>query len=145
VTELPDLRDFVRSEPLPPSATLIVRGGPDSVAKLAAHAERLRRAFVLDGAPVLGISVFAASDDIGPASCDGIAAGKLSTYRVRHRVPVGKVTAAGFPLLPTFERPHMTLVLASLDRVAVLVDLLGPAEPNPQYGELTRRRRRRPR
>lgn len=145
MTGLPDLRDFVRPEPLPPSATLIVRGGPDSVAKLAAHAERLRRAFVLDGALVLGISVFAATDDIGPASLDGIAAGKLSTYRVLHTVPVGRVTAAGFPLLPTFERPHMTLLLGSLDRVAVLMELLGPAGPNPQYGELTRRSRRRPR
>ena len=124
---------------------MIVRGGPDSVTKLEAHAERLRRAFVLDGAPVLGISVFAATDDIGPASLEAIAAGKLSTYRVLHLAPVGKITAAGFPLLPTFERPHMTLLLGSLDRVATLMELLGPAEPNSQYGELTRRRRRRPR
>ena len=139
---LPDLRDFVRPEPLPSSATSIVRGGPDSVAKLEAHAGRLRRAYVLDGAPVLGISVFAATDDIGPASLDAIAAGKLSTYRVLHLAPVGAVTAAGFPLLHTFQRPHMTLLLGSLDRVAALLELLGPAEPNPQYGELTRRRRR---
>jgi hypothetical protein len=122
-----------------------VRGGPDTVAKLEAHAERLRRAFVLDGAPVLGISVFAATDDIGPASLDAIAAGKLSTYRVLHLASVGRVTAGGFPLLPTFERPHMTLLLGSLDRVVALIELLGPAEPNPQYGELKRRRRRRPR
>jgi hypothetical protein len=37
------------------------------------------------------------------------------------------------------------LLLGSLDRVTVLIELLGPAEPNPQYGELTRRSRRRPR
>jgi hypothetical protein len=51
-----------------PEATILVRGGPDTVAKLAAHTERVRRAFVLDSAPVLGISVFAALADIGPAS-----------------------------------------------------------------------------
>ncbi|HZN18117.1 MAG TPA: hypothetical protein VFB84_08025 [Micromonosporaceae bacterium] len=74
---LPDLRDFVRGEPLPREATILVSGGPDTVAKLTAHAERVRRAFVLDGAPVLGISVLAALDDIGPASLDGILSGKL--------------------------------------------------------------------
>lgn len=79
--------------------TLVVRGGPDSAAKLRTNAERLQRAYVLDRAPVLGISVFAAFDDIGPASLDAILAGKLSTYRVVHFVSAGAVTAAGFRLL----------------------------------------------
>lgn len=75
---------------------MIVRGGPDSAAKLRAHAERVGRAFVLDGAPLFGLSVFAALDGIGPASLDGIQAGKLSTYRVVHLVPLARVRAAGF-------------------------------------------------
>jgi len=141
VPGLPDLRHFVRVEPLPHEARILVRGGPDTVTKLTAHAERVRRAFVLDGDPVLGISVFAALDDIGPASLDGILSGKLPTYRVVHLVKAGLLTEAGFELLPTFGRPHMTLLLTSVDEVASLLELLGPAQHNPRYGEMVRRRR----
>ena len=144
MADIPDLRTFVRLEP-PGNATLVVRGGPDTAAKLRSHAERLRRAYLLDGAPVLGISVFAALDDIGPASLDAILAGKLSTYRVVHLSTVGAMTAAGFGLLPTFQRPHMTVLLDDLDQVDALADVLGPPQPNPQYGEVARRSRRRPR
>ena len=62
---LPDLRDFVRAEPAPQEATILVRGGPDTSEKLIAHAERLRRRYVLDGELMLGISVFAALDASG--------------------------------------------------------------------------------
>jgi len=68
VSDLPDLRVFARVEPLLPTATVIVRGGPDTGEKLRTHAQRVRRAFLLDGEPVPGISVFAALDDIGPGS-----------------------------------------------------------------------------
>jgi hypothetical protein len=111
------------------------------VAKLTAHAERVRRAFVLDGGPVLGISVFGALDDIGPASLDGILSGKLASYRAVHLVSVGRLTGAGFDVLPTFGRPHMTLLLSSLDRVESLLELLGLPQVNPRYGEMVRRRR----
>lgn len=121
---------------------VVVRGGPDSVAKLAAHAARTARAYALDGVPALGISVFAALDDIGAASLDGILAGKLSTYRVVHLVTAGDLQATGFTLLPTFGRPHMTLLLKSVDQVEQLLDVLGAARPNPHYGETTPRRRR---
>ena len=145
VSKLPDLRDFVRAEIVPPKVTLIVRGGPDSEVKLKSHAERVRRAFVLDGVPVLGISLFAALDDIGPASLEGIQAGKVSTYRVVHLVEVGQVLEAGFTLLPTFDRPHVTLLLDALDQVETLLKLLGPPQANPRYGEMGHRVRRRSR
>ena len=74
VAELPDLRDHVRAE-LPSSETVLVRGGPDSASKLRRHAERVRRAFLLDSAPFLGISVFGALDEVGPASLDGLLSG----------------------------------------------------------------------
>lgn len=141
VSELPDLRDFVRVEPAPGDAAVLVRGGPDAVQKLAAHAERVRRAFVLDGEPVLGVSVFAALDDIGPASVDGILSGKLGMYRVVHLVSLHDLVAAGFSVLPTFGRPHMTIVLSGLNRVEALLAGLGPARGNPHYGEMVRRRR----
>jgi hypothetical protein len=139
VAELPDLRDHVRAE-LASSETVLVRGGPDSVTKLRTHAARARRAFVLDGGPVLGISVFAALDDVGPASLDGLLAGRLSTYRVVHVTSVGRLVAAGLSVLPTFG-PHMTVLLTSLGRTDQLFDLLGPPQPNPGYGETRRRRR----
>ena len=138
---MPDLRAFVRVEPLPRESTILVRGGPDTTAKLTAHAERVRRAFVLDGDPVLGISVFAALDDIGPASLDGILSAKLTTYRVVHLVAAGQLAEAGFEVLPTFGRPHMTLLLTGVDRVELLLKVLGPAQANPRYGEMVRRRR----
>jgi hypothetical protein len=141
VSGLPDLRDFVRSEKFSSDATVVVRGGPDTAAKLVVHAERVRRAFVLDGCPVLGISVFAALDDIGPASLDGILAGKLPTYRVVHLVTAGELAEAGFESLPTFGRPHFTLLLTGVDQVASLLKLLGPVHANPRYGEMGRRRR----
>jgi hypothetical protein len=67
--------------------------------------------------------------------------GKLPTYRVVHLVTAGQLAEAGFDLLPTFGRPHMTLLLRGLDRVDALLGLLGPAQANPQYGEMVRRRR----
>ena len=86
--------------------------------------------------------MFAALDDIGTASLDGILAGKLSTYRVVHLITAGDLQTAGFTLLSTFWRPHMTLLLKTVDHVEPLLDLLGPARPNPHYGETTGRRRR---
>jgi hypothetical protein len=141
VSDLPDLRDFARVETPPGEATILVRGGPDTSAKLTAHAERVRRAFLLDGLPVLGVSVFAALDDIGPSSLEGILLGKLSTYRVVHMVTAARLAEAAFGLLPTFGRPHMTLLLTGLDRIDALLELLGPAVANPRYGEMVRRRR----
>jgi hypothetical protein len=141
VSDLPDLRGFVRAESLSDKTTILVRGGSDTATKLRAHAGRVRRAFVLDGEAVLGISVFAALDDIGPASLDGTLSGKLPTYRVVHLVSAGRLAGAGFEVLPTFGRPHMTLLLRSVDRVETLLEVLGPAQTNPRYGEMTRRRR----
>ncbi|MBN1174994.1 MAG: hypothetical protein JXA67_22740 [Micromonosporaceae bacterium] len=141
MSRLPDLRDFMREEPVPHDATIVVRGGPDTAEKLVAHAERVRRAFVLDGQPVLGISVFAALDDLGPASVDGILSAKLATYRVVHLASLRALAGAGFAVLPTFGWPHMTVVLGGLDQVGALLATLGPARVNPHYGEMVRRRR----
>jgi hypothetical protein len=52
---------------------------------------------------------------------------KLSTYRVVHLVTAGELAEAGFEMLPTFGRPHMTLLLSSQDQVESLLEVLGPA------------------
>jgi hypothetical protein len=47
---------------VPQGATIVVRGGSDTVQKLRSHAERTARAWSLDGRPLFGISVFAVLD-----------------------------------------------------------------------------------
>jgi hypothetical protein len=37
-------------------ATIVIRGGPDTLAKLTMHARRTHDAYVLDGEPLWGIS-----------------------------------------------------------------------------------------
>ena len=94
---------------------------------------------------MLGISVFCALDDVGPASMDTVLAQKLGTYQWVHLVSAGAVREAGFTLLPTFLRPHYTLVLADFDAVEPLMRLLGSVESNPSYRQGQRRTRRRSR
>jgi hypothetical protein len=137
-----DLRAHVRDEALPADAVVVLRGGPDTVEKLAGHARRTNTVYSLDGAPVWGVSVFAALDDVGPASLDSLLRERLATYRLVHTPTVGAITGAGFELLPTFNRPHYTLLLpsdAELD-LRRLFAALGPAEANPYHGARPRRR-----
>jgi hypothetical protein len=138
-----DLRLHLRSETIGGGATVVVRGGPDSLTSLARHVRRTARAFALDGVPVWGISVFAAVDDLGPASLNGILAGRLTTYALVHLPTVGALAAAEAELLPTFGRPHFTLRLASDEpqEVAQLLAALGPPQVNPYHGGPRRRRR----
>lgn len=69
-----DLRSRVRDEASPSDAVVVLRGGPDTLEKLAGHARRTNAAYCLDGEPVWGVSVFAALDDVGPASLDRLLA-----------------------------------------------------------------------
>ena len=131
-----ELRPHVRAAPVDNDETLVVRGGPDTAAKLAAHARRMHRAYMLDGQPLFGVSVFAALDDIGPASLDGILSGRLATYRLVHLPTASMLTTVGFSLLPTFQRPHVTVVLDSDAELELrrLLHALGPPQPNPYHG-----------
>ena len=130
-----ELRLRVRSEePPPPTASVVIRGGPDTPSLLQTHAKRLQRLYELDGKPVLGISVFVVLDDVGPASERGILAGKLRSYPSMYRSTVGRLTDAGFVLLPTFTRPHFTIVLPALETVTDLAPALGPLLANPYAG-----------
>jgi hypothetical protein len=132
--ERDDLRAFVRDELPPGDAAVVIRGGPDTPSLLRSHARRVNRLFVLDGADVYGISVFVASSDIGVASERQILRGKLSTYESIYRTTVGELIAAGFGLLPTFQAPHYTVLVADLDTVDELAAALGPMLTNPYAG-----------
>ena len=133
------MRPHLRSETVPDDSVVVVRGGPTSIEKLAAHAARTHGAYVLDGQPLLGISVFCALDDIGPSSLDGLLQ-RFAPYRAIHLPLAGDLRSAGFEMLASFRRPHYTVSLGTLDELPQLLDALGKAEPNPYHGRRPRRR-----
>lgn len=138
-----DLRPHLRQETIHEETTVLVRGGPDSLTSLTRHVRRTARAFALDGTPVWGISVFAALDDFGPASMNGILAERLATYATVHLPTAGELASAGAELLPSFGRPHFTLRLESdlPQDLKRLLAALGPPRVNPYHGDPRRRRR----
>lgn len=130
-----ELRRPVRvDEALPADVAVVIRGGPDTRSLLSTHARRLHRAFVLDGGPVFGVSVFVALDDLGPASERGILSSKLRKYPTIYRCTAGELSDHGLVLLPTFARPHYTIVQPDLGAVDALDTVLGRLRPNP-YAE----------
>ena len=60
-------RPLLRPERVPDDAVIVVRGGPNSIARLTQHALRTARFWDLDGEPLFGVSVLCALDDVGPA------------------------------------------------------------------------------
>lgn len=146
MTETPakdDLRAHVRAETIEAEDTVVLRGGPDTAQKLLEHARRLHAVYVLDRQPVFGVSVAAALDELGPSSLDAILGQRLTSYRLVHMPRAGDLVAAGFQLLPTFQRPHYTLVLESDedDVIERLASALGPPRPNPYHWRSTKPRR----
>jgi hypothetical protein len=133
-----ELRLHLRHEAVPDDAVVVVRGGPSSIANLRTHALRTQNAFVLDGGPLLGVSVFCALDDVGPASLDALLQ-RFASYRLVHLPRVGQLRS-GFDLLPSFRRPHFTVRIHSLDQLPRLVDALGAAQRNPYHGHRPGRR-----
>jgi hypothetical protein len=121
-----ELRRHLRLEPRPEDTTVVVRGGRATAVRLATHAQRTRDAFVPDGQPVWGVSVFCALDDIGPASLEGVLR-RFWSYRTVHLSTAGKLREAGFEPLPSFARPHFTLRLITANEAELngLVAALG--------------------
>jgi hypothetical protein len=137
--ERQELRPHLRGEAVPDDSIIVVRGGPTSIEKLAAHAARTHAAYVLDGRPLFGVSVFCALDDIGPSSLDGLLQ-RFAPYRVVHLPLAGQLREAGFELLASFRRPHFTVRLGTLDQLPQLLEALGKPESNPYHGRRTGRR-----
>ncbi|MCU1450495.1 MAG: hypothetical protein JWP02_2665 [Acidimicrobiales bacterium] len=127
-----DLRARVRpDEPIPGHALVALRGGPDTRSLISSHARRLNRLFMIDGGPVWGVSVFVALDPTGPASAEGILRRRLMSYESVYLPTVGALRAAGFDLLPTFGRPHFTVLMGGLELAPALFDALGELQENP--------------
>ena len=124
-------RTRLRKAEAPPAATLLVRGGPDTVEKLRRHAERTARAWALDGRPLYGISVFAVLD----MPLNDLLRRRFTSFRTIYLPTVGRLAECRFELFPTGQRPHFTIRLqraddSELDR---LLTALGVTQPNPQY------------
>lgn len=130
--ERQELRPSLRKERAPDNGIVVLRGGPTSVARLLSHARRTHDAFLLDGEPIWGVSVFCALDDLGDASLDALLH-RFASYRVMHLARVRQLRDAGFDLVPTFGRPHFTVTMAGPDEASALLDALGMAEPNPYH------------
>jgi hypothetical protein len=97
--ERQELRPNLRDEAAPDDGIVVVRGGPTSPEKILAHAQRTHDAFVLNGNPLWGISVFCALDDIGPASLDALLH-RFASYRVVHLPRVGQLRKGRLRLAP---------------------------------------------
>src|SRR4051794_698054 len=93
--EREELRASLRDEIAPGDGIVVVRGGPNSAKNLVAHAQRLHDAYVLDDAPIWGVSVFCALDDLGQASLDSLLR-RFASYRVVYLVRLGDLRQAGF-------------------------------------------------
>ena len=146
-SERDELRSQLRAEAAPGEAMVLLRGGPDTVSLLRSHARRTQRLYRLDGVPLFGISGFAALDAEGPASRDGLLAGRLVTYPLVHTARAGTLAAAGFELLATFRRPHFTIRLDSdsTAEASRLLEAMGHPEENPYNAEVQQRRGTGPR
>lgn len=130
-----ELRDRVRNEDFPPDESQVVlRGGPDTRALIRSHARRVNRLFVLDGSEVWAISVFVALDDVGASSADAILRTKLRSYGYVYLPTVGHLRRAGFDLLPTFTRPHCSVLMPGLGTAPKLFGALGELRINPYAG-----------
>jgi len=115
----------LRAEQLPDDTTIVLRGGTMAVGdgRLAAERSFARSA-------VLGISV---EGVIGTTLQDACRSERLIVFRRVRLSTFGRVRAAGFAVLATFERPHFTLVLPDLAELTLArIDrCFDPPIPNP--------------
>lgn len=118
---------------MPEGATIVVRGGSDTRDKLRRHAERMARAWSLDGKPLLGISVFA----VLGMPLEDLLRQRFANFRTVCLPTAAVLTGLGFELLPTGQRPHFTVRLRPADdpELDLLLDALGDLRPNPQYAK----------
>jgi hypothetical protein len=117
----------LRDEDPPDDAVTLVRGGLLSADSVHRTVERCRREYGFLGVSVYGAigrtvaELVVAVPQIGPARYRQV---RLSTF--------GAVRSAGFPVWPTNQHPHFSIVLADVDAttMARLDACFGPPEMN---------------
>jgi hypothetical protein len=117
---------LIRGDRVPDDAVVVIRAGVMTAASVEQAAERT---FDLYG--VLGISVEAALEQSVLDACRR--SDRLAPYRQIRLSTFGRLHAAGFALLATFDSPHFTVVLADLSELTVarLDRSFDDAIPNP--------------
>jgi hypothetical protein len=80
---------------------------------------------------LLGISVFAVLGE----PLDDLLHRRFATFRTVYLPTVGRLAEHGFELLPTGQRPHLTVRLRRADdqELGQLLAALGAAQRNPAY------------
>lgn len=118
----------------PPEWQLVIRGSPNTRAKLAQSAQRMADQWSYAGRPCFGVTVHV----VAPADLDRLL--QTPAYRTRHsysHVSVPEVDELEFRLLPTFDGPdHYTLLIEPYTdhRIGQLAALLQRrTAPNPHW------------
>lgn len=139
------LEEVVRPRESADDLVLLLRGGPDTEEKILRHADRLADLFTYQGGLARGISLFAAEGDLDVWSVLGT---QLRAYPKYFRIPASAVVGR-FVLLPTFAKPHWTLLLRTPDGSEVpekklideLMAIIGEVLDNPKWAKTHKRRR----
>lgn len=133
----------IRPDARPPGATVLIRGGPDTLKGLRDAAALSAVKYEHEGAPLLGISVFAALS--GTVSDTIRSHPRLLASEYVYCPTVDQLS--DFRLLPTFTDPgHFDVWLRRGDdeEITSLLTALGDPMPNPVYpGDVSRDRSRR--
>mgnify|MGYP000859086033 CR=1 FL=1 len=126
------LEDFLRTDD-PDDWELVIRGRQFDPARLLADALDMVELYTWNGQPVAAVS--ASVVHRGQTVDELLAERRLRTRRDVVVAPVADVVAAGFPVLATFDAPHVSIVVVepTLAETARLRELFGDPTPNPHY------------
>lgn len=115
-----------RDEQPPDDAVVVIRAGVLSEQSVEDAANRC-----LEGYGLLGISVEGAMDLSVPEACR--TSPRLRRYRQVRLSTFGRLRAAGFPVVATFDAPHYTIALSDLSEVTLgrLLRCFDEPIPNP--------------
>lgn len=116
----------LRAEQPPDDATVVLRAGLMTVDNVNRSAQR-----TFDTYAVYGLSVEGVIDQSVLDACRTSA--RIASYRQIRLSTFGRLRAAGFALLATFDRPHFTIVLPDLSELTVarLSSCFDAPIPNP--------------
>ncbi len=128
------LEDFLRDDD-PDDWELVIRGRQFDPARMLADALDMLELYTWKGKPVVAVS--ASLVHRGQTVDELLAERRLRTRRDVVVAPVADVVAAGFPVLPTFDAPHVSIVLLepTVADATRLRELFGDPTPNPHYDD----------
>jgi hypothetical protein len=102
----------LRAEQPPDDATVVIRAGLMNNTKIAVSARR-----TFDTHAVYGVSVEGVINQTVIEACRS--SQRISSYQRIRLSTFGRLRAAGFALLATFDAPHFTIVLPDLSELTV--------------------------